>query len=244
MTDAVNSPFTSARYGTCSCSREDWLLIASGLCFECRKERKVKPSAALTLAPPAELTPASEAIASYISPDAQATVLNTDEDLQTATFIINDIKQHEARMEAIRTSVSQPLNQALRTYNSFFKGFQESAGAARRLWDDKIRAFAARREEARRAAEAALQEAIVAQDAHQATAAIQAIQPAPRATGLALVDAWDFEEFNHDIVPTSLTVLDRRLVMAEIKRQIAEGVPEPAIAGLKVFRRPVVKATG
>jgi len=211
---------------------------------------------AITVQPPnaESLRPHSEVLAEYTSPDSRKLVLNSDEDLQLATDIINDIKTRAAQVEALRVSVTQPINQGLRAFNAFFKPFADSAEAAREMWDEKIRVFLAARETTRRAAEVALQQAITTQDAPAATAAIQAMQPAPRASGLAVQDAWDFEEKNHDIVPTSLTVLDRRLVATEIKRQIEETrvaaggtLPanwEPAIPGLKVFKRQIVKATG
>jgi hypothetical protein len=201
---------------------------------------------AITIQPPNSdaIQPHSQAFAEYLSDESIAFILQTDEDLQLATDIINDIKQRMAAVESIRVSVTGPLNQALRTYNGFFKPFSGSGEQAREVWDGKIRAFADKREAARRLAETALQRAIETQDAAKATAAIQSLQTTPRATGLVLQDDWAFEEFNHDIVPTSLTVLDPVAVRAEIKRQVAEGVTEPAIPGLKIVKRQVVKATG
>lgn len=238
-------PDACFRLDKCECGTEDWLQQSTNLCFGCRKGTTMTLTA-ITIQPPnvAAVQPHSAAFAEYLSDDSRGFVLHTDDDLQLAANIINDIKQRAAEVEAMRVTVTQPINQGLRAFNQFFKPFADTAARAREVWDAKIRAYTTRRDADRRAAEVALQEAIATQDAPRATAAIQAFVPPPKAAGLVLQDDWDFEEFNHDIVPTHLTVLDRRAVLAEIKRQVAEGVREPAIGGLRIYFKQQVKATG
>jgi hypothetical protein len=250
---AALSPSTSFRFGTCPapCGREDWLQLSTNLCFNCRKETamsnkmiKVEATYLGPLAAPAELAPYSTRLAEYLAPESRAMELANDEDLQLATNIINDIKHGLDDLEAIRQTVSLPISQGLDRYNALFRPAKKQAQEARELWNDKIRTFLDRREAAQRAAEAALQQAITTQNAPAATAAIVALKPAPKAAGLGLQEAWAFEEFNHDIVPTSLTITDPKLVKAEIDRQLAAGETQPAISGMRIFKRPVIKATG
>lgn len=193
---------------------------------------------------PETVQPHSMTFAQYLSPEARAMVLHDDEDLAVAASIINDIKTRTAEIEAARVSVTQPINQGLRAFNAFFAPAKAAAAAARELWDTKIRIYHTAQQAKRLANEAALAAAVAAQDEPAAAQAVMALVPAPRVQGLAVVPAWDYEERNHDIVPTSLTRLDARLVGIEIGRQLAEGVAEPAIPGLRVFRRDIVKAVG
>jgi len=235
--------YHSYALGPCACGAE-WVHATSRLCFDCRKGTPMTLTA-LTIQPPnvAAVQPHSQTFAEYLSRESRSFIIQTDEDLQLATNIINDIKARMDQVQAMRVAVTQPINQGLRTFNAFFKPFTDAGQQARELFNGKIRDYTALLEEQRRLGEVALQEAIATQDAAQATAAIQALRPAPKAVGLILQDAWAFEEFNHDIVPTQLTLLDPLAVQAEIKRQLAEGVAEPAIPGLKVFKRQVVKTT-
>ncbi len=196
------------------------------------------------LAPPAELAPTSQVFAELLTPESRAFVLVTDDDLQLAVDIINDVKHRMAALTALKQSVTKPLLAGIEQYRSFFRPAEKAGEDARTEWDGKIRIFHNSREMARRLAEKALQEAIIAQDAPKATAAIQAFQPAPQASGLVIQDAWDFEESNHSIVPTQFTVVDRKAVLAEVKRQVGEGVLNPAIPGIKVFKKQIIKGTG
>lgn len=207
-------------------------------------EEIAQPSKALAIPAPTELATTGEVFAEYLSEESRAITLETDDDLQLATHIINDIKQRLDALEAIRQAVSLPISQGLERYNSLFRPRKKQGQEAREVWDAKIRAFVNAREVARRTAEAALQMAIETQDAPAATVAIASFQPAPKAAGLILQEGWDFEERNHDIVPASLTVTDRTKVAAEIKRQLGEGVAEPAVPGLRIFKKQIVKATG
>lgn len=198
----------------------------------------------MQLVPPTELRPTSEALAEYLSPEAHALTLHDDQDLAIAASVINDIKERVKRLDELEKSVTRPILEGVNHYRDLFRPAKGAAALARTLWDGKIRAFADRQAEAQRQAEAALQEAITTQNAPAATAAIQAFVEPPKAAGLVIQDGWDFEEKNHDIVPASLTILNPAAVRAELKRQLDEGAPEPAIAGLRIFKKQIVKAIG
>lgn len=237
-------PDACFRFAYCAgCKTLDWLRSDNNLCYDCRR-KEMDMTQQMTVVPPAELRPTSEALAEYLSPEAQALVLSDDQDLALAASIINDIKQRAKVLEELEKSVTRPILEGVNRYRDLFREPKRKAVEARVLWDGKIRTFADRQAEAQQAAEAALQEAITTENAPAATAAIQAFVQAPAAPGLIIQDGWDFEERNHDIVPSSLTATVPGLVRVEIKRQLDQGVLEPAIPGLRVFRKQTIKATG
>lgn len=199
--------------------------------------------AMIVYAPPRELEPTAQVLAEYLSPEARDMVLTDDGDLAVATDIINDIKHRAKALDELEKSVTRPINEGLQRYRDLFRPAKQAATAARALWDDKIRQFLARRANAALQAEADLQAAIVSEDGPAAAAAVLALVEPTETRGIGVQDSWTFEERNHDLVPTSLTLLNAVAVRSEIKRQVAEGVTEPAIPGLTITRRAIIRAT-
>jgi hypothetical protein len=234
-------------FGRCTCGADDWLQESTGLCYKCRIGGRNEPmSKDLIVKAPDEaaVRPHSTAFADYLAPEARAMVLADDDDLRFAVGVINDIMARLGELEAARVAVTQPINAGLRAFNGFFAQPKADGAASREVWDTKIRVYHQAQATKRAADERALAAAIAVQDEPAAARAVMALVPAPKTVGLAVQDAWTFEEFNHGIVPTQFTVLDGAAVRAEIKRQVAEGVLEPAIPGLRITKTQIVKAVG
>ncbi len=241
MSILVARPDACFRYGTCVCGREDWLRSDNDLCYWCIRGDGMSTAMVTRTQVEDEIKPHGVALAEYLSPDARAMTIDDEEELQLVANIINDIKARAKDLEIKEKAVTAPILAGVEVYRSMFRPLRKGFDEARAVFDAMVRDYARRRQETSRAAEIALAAAVASQDEPAAAAAITALVPAAKTVGLVVQDAWDFEEFNHDIVPTSLTVLSRAAVLAEIKRQ---GTNEPAIPGLRIFRREIVKATG
>lgn len=171
-------------------------------------------------------------------------VVESDEDLQIAADAINDIKNANKRYDAIEKSATEGLVRSLAVIRGWFRPRRVKGEQARQLFDEKVRAYATTKALRVANAEVALTAAVAAQDASAASAALAVLAPAEKTEGLGLEENWEYEEFNHSIVPSGLTVLaGAAVVKAEIKRQRKEGIAQPAIPGLRIFRRDIVKAT-
>ncbi len=235
-------PDACFRYGACVCGREDWLRSDNDLCYWCIRGDGMSTAITRTQVED-EIKPHGEALAEYLSPDARGMTIDDEEELQLVANIINDIKARAKDLETREKAVTAPILAGVEVYRSMFRPLRQGYAEARAIFDSMVRDYAQRRAARNQANEAALAAAVEAQDEPAAASAINALIPVAKTAGLVVQDAWDFEEFNHDIVPTSLTVLSRAAVLAEIKRQVAYG-ETPAIPGLRIFKREVVKAVG
>ena len=186
--------------------------------------------------------PHREAIQEYLS--LSDWVLTDDEDLRLAAEAMNDIRHRADALKTLRESATKPLLAALATIRGWFKSDEDLAADARKMVNEKIAAYVSSKKQLSAAAAGLLTAAVEAQDPEAAQEAIDAMQAAPKVEGLTTYEEWDFEEFNHSIVPTELTAYVPKLVRAEIKRQVAEKCFHPSIAGFRITKRVVVKGTG
>lgn len=170
--------------------------------------------------------------------------LTSNDELQVAAQIINDIRDRKRKVEAIMRTVTEPLNTALRQVRAWFAPTLAEAEAARALADQRIIDYGRAEEAARKAGRAALTTAIKAGNKAAASVAIEQIQPQAKAEGVSTYKAWDFEELNHDIVPTQFTMLDTAEVRKEMNAQVKSGANPPAISGIRFFQVDRVRGTG
>ncbi len=239
-------PDACFRYGACVCGREDWLRSDNDLCYWCIRGDGMTTTALATREIEDEIKPHGVALAEYLCPATRAMTIDDEEELQLVANIINDIKARAKDLETREKAVTAPILAGVEVYRSMFRPLRKGFDEARAVFDAMVRDYARRRAVLTQAAEVALAAAVAAQDEPAAASAINALIPAAKTVGLVVQDAWDFEIRNIDIVPTSLTVttVDRNAVLAEVKRQVASGVQEPLIGGLRIFKREIVKAVG
>lgn len=208
-------------------------------------------AAAMTIQPPdgiieaefeEKARPHRETLNGYV--ELREWELATDEDLQLATHGINEIRHIDKELEEAEKSLTAPILLGVNRIRALCRPDRDLARKARALMDDKIRAYLTARALRVAAAERQLEAAVKAQDHKAAVKALAITAPAPKVQGLITQEAWDYEEFNHSIVPTELTQTVPSLVLAEIDRQVREGCQYPAIGGCKVFKKTIVKGTG
>lgn len=179
----------------------------------------------------------AEAVAEYLSPETAALEVTDADELTCAMGILKDIRQRRREIESVLKSATEPLMQGLSTIRAWFKPDLVRCKEADELWEGKIRSFHEAASRARAGAARELQAAVDAGDKTAAKAALVRAQPAPRSEVGTVFEVWDFEEQNHEIVPTQFTILDTVAVRAEMQRQLREeNVAAPAVAGIRFFK--------
>jgi hypothetical protein len=187
----------------------------------------------------------------------RVTFLKAVEDLRT-------VKDLQKQLEGLRTSVTGPLNVALRTVNDWFRdpagklaeaenALKNAMGAFER--QERARAEAeerAARERARAEAEELERRAAKAAEAGkaekaaelQARAAGVVAAPTPtapvRAAGVSFGDYWGFDIENEDDLPREYLKPDLEKI-GKVVRALKDGTK---IKGVKVWNRPQVGARG
>lgn len=185
------------------------------------------------------------ALAEYSSPEAYSFVLVDDADLEIAAGIINDLKVRQADVKAKKEEGTKPAAETLRVIRGWWSPLEKGLEECGKRWRDMVRDALARRALESKAVNVALQAALDEGDTEEVSAIIQAAPPAAtKIAGLTIVTDWDWEEFRHELVPAQFTVTSPQLVLAEIRRQVDEGVTEPCIGGMRIFRHDQVKGTG
>lgn len=176
---------------------------------------------------------AEVAEASEILVEVKKTKITTDEELKFWSEILADIKGRNNRLEAMKTSVTQPMNKAMQALRNLFRPAQDQLGAIELTIKQKIAEYYTEQAKRRAEATAALNDSATAEEVTVALETLEVTQK-PEATGLQIREVWDFE-----IVDEKL--LDRVYLMPNekvIRAQIAMGVHE--IAGLRIFKKPLV----
>lgn len=203
------------------------------------------------------------------NPDVRAAVAESDTVASAAlTFTIktgvqyvdaNDelgrIKSAQKRLETLRTTITKPLNEALRAANDFFRAPAERLATAERSLKSAMIAFqneqeriqreqqakveaAARKERERleaqaRKAEAAGKVEKAQQLEEQAATVVAPIieTEAPKVVGLAQRDVWKFEVTDPAAVPREFLIVDEKKLRAFVTAMKGDA----KVAGVRVW---------
>jgi hypothetical protein len=175
---------------------------------------------------------------------------------------LREIKTMQKTLEERRTSITVPLNEALRTLNAWFKGPQQKLGMAEQTYKNKMATFeAAERERIRREEEAAERRARAEREEleRRALAAIEKGQeekaetllarasevvPQPpetaplKAAGMGFGEMWEFTIIDAALLPREYLQPD----MVKIGQYVRAMKADAKIPGVRTHCRPKVSA--
>jgi hypothetical protein len=179
---------------------------------------------------------------------------------------LREIKDLQKRLEERRTSVTGPLNTALRNINDWFRGPVAALVKAEQAYKYKLAAFQDKerkevdrqkreaeekarqdREELERRARAAAAKGNTAK-AEELVARADAVVPAPpelapiKAAGVSFSEQWEFEVVDASLIPRAMMTIDLAKIGQLVRALKNKETAEAAVPGIKVFSRPKVGA--
>lgn len=181
--------------------------------------------------------------------------IKTVEDYEAGTTLLMRVKGAQQKLEDARTSITKPMNAALKAINDFFRGPAEKLAAAesnvKRAMigytneQERLRKIAqakadeaARKETQRLQAQAAKAEAsgkvekAAALEMRAATVVAPVVNLAPpKVTGVSTREVWKFEVTDPLLVPRQYLVVDE----SKIRRVVGALKGDTQIAGVRVY---------
>lgn len=187
----------------------------------------------VSIAPPADLQQVTDGAASDLEA-LQAIAVHTPADEEFAAKILAGIKGDMKVLDAQRTTITKPLNDAKRAVDALFKPALDYFKAAEVLLKGKIAASleARARDNAR-----ALQAAAAADTPAEASAALAQIDASASPPGTGARWYWDYEIVDMESVPRSFLGLDYIKVNQHLDAHGRTDVDPPVVAGLRFFRK-------
>lgn len=179
---------------------------------------------------------------------------------------LRDIKELQTTLEARRTSVTGPMNTALRTINDWFRAPVAALDKAEKAYKFKLAEFRdkerqeverQRRENERKAREeqdeldrraraaAAKGNAEKAQELATRAAAVKPAAPdlAPiSAAGVSFAEQWEFEVVDASLIPRQMMSIDLSKIGQLVRALKNKEAAEAACPGIRVFSRAKVGA--
>lgn len=191
-----------------------------------------------------KLEEAALSIADYVSDDAKAHVLTTKEDYAEAADIINQLKSVDKALETMEKAATSGALKTVAWIRDRFRPHRQQVKEGRQIWDDKLKAYLAVVDAQQDKIRATLQLAVLAGNTKVVQAQIAKLDDAPAAEGIQLRKIWRWKVINRDIVPTQFTSVDKDLVDAEMKKQLAHGDSKPYVAGIEFYQDTSIAAVG
>lgn len=170
-------------------------------------------------------------------------VIETQEDLETASEIVNEIAARLKTLEAEEKAATRPILEGVARVRSWFaparKAGEETLALGKRL------ILKSNEERRLKAAEAAakVQIAIAAGDSRTAAVLHRQVQPPEPVKGLQTRKMWSFRVVNQGLLTSEYLVPNENAIRAEMRAQIAKG-QEPVIPGVKFEQVESLAATG
>lgn len=165
----------------------------------------------------------------------QSFQIHTPEDFAFAGGVLKTVKARWKELEEKRTSVTGPINQALRQINDWFRPVQKPLKDAEELLKARIGTYeitqAAAREEAMLAAASAAAEG----DQAKALEHVSEIVPTAIVPGVAIKAVWAFEITNEAEVPREYLSVDPKKIQASIWYADTPHTPPRPIPGVRFF---------
>lgn len=160
-------------------------------------------------------------------------VIQNDADEANIVGVIQETKSRAKALEAKRTEITKPLNEALRAVNALFKPPKDRFEALERMLKGKVVAYMTAKQAANVAAIQAAAVAPTPQAAQQTLARVQLVE-APQSVSVRHV--WKFEVTDPDVVPRELCSPDVNKI-----GRMDPGTPVP---GVRWFQEPVTTVRG
>lgn len=161
-------------------------------------------------------------------------VLEAPEEIAFAESELGRIRDSWKAWEEKRTSVTKPINKALRGINSWFKPVQEGLKALESAWDKSLKDARRRAQEQQQKLLQAAQETQEPAEIRKALVQASCVTEGSTAT---YIDRWDFEITDPTAIPREYLCPDLRKISATVAVQ----KEECAIPGVRVFNNPTIR---
>ena len=167
----------------------------------------------------------------------QTMEITTGDDNEFAAEILRDIKAKHKALEGKRTSITKPMNAALREVNNLFRPVKERLEEGERILKGKIAKYL----EAQEAENVALLSSVgISETPEEATAALATIEDVKAPKGVSVRYKWRAEVFSPDIVPDELRMPDLQKIQAYTEIAVRDhGEPTP-IPGVRFVKEAIV----
>jgi hypothetical protein len=163
--------------------------------------------------------------------------LNTDADAEFAAEVVREVKAKHRELDDRRKQVVSPLNEVVKTINSWFKPPMEELERVERALKSRVAAFVQRREAEARAA---LEAACAAETPAEAEKVLALFAPVVPPAGTSVRMTWRWRVVNEAAVPRELLSVDPGKVGSWMRGSTKDqGAPE-AVSGLEFYQEPVV----
>lgn len=161
--------------------------------------------------------------------------ITTNDDMAFANASLEEIKASAKTLEADRTSVTKPLNEALRGINAWFKPVAKLYEKAEVLWKEKIAAVLI---EQKRVQDEAL--ALVAEAPGEVATEVLAVahgqELVEQPSNISIRTDWDFEITDESQIPRAFCTPDR----AKIKAYVHAFREAAVVPGVRFFTTQIV----
>lgn len=206
-----------------------------------RRRKTMNTSLAISPSVQAELTTEADRLKPAMSQIGQF-VIDSQLRYTQAGELLQFVKARWAELEEKRTSITKPLNEALRNVNALFSPVQGPLKQAELILKTKIGNFIVQQqqlqEQAMRQAAAAIQQsqpAIAAQ-------AMAAMAPVTQVQGISVKPEWDYEIVDPDAVPRNYCSPDHNKIKAALPNAIHHEKLTPQIPGIRFWIKGSVTA--
>jgi hypothetical protein len=190
-----------------------------------------------------ELEAHYQTLADYCSPEAEAFVIETQEQAQTAADLLNDIKDRLQKLRAAEEYMTQDFVKGIDKIRALMRPAFEAANRATALWKRKLIDSKQRRELAAANAAREVQAAIARGDQKAAQAAVIRIQPVEKAQGVTMRKIWKFEVTDPQAVPRAYLTPNEGLIRADMQASVKAG-KDPEIPGVRFWQETSLATTG
>jgi hypothetical protein len=228
-------------------SPEVWLLASNNLCLTCRNQGNMTTKAIVVHEAQEIETKQSvdlhKASFEELKTGASMFVLATQEDLETASEVVNEIASRLKTIDAEEKAATAPILAGIAKIRSWFAPARKAGDEALALWKAMILKSNEERRKTAAAATVKVQLAIAAGDSRTAALAHREVNPPEPVKGLQTRKVWQFTVINKGMLPAEYLVPNETAIRAEMRAQIAKG-GEPVIPGVKFEQVESLAATG
>ncbi len=193
--------------------------------------------------PTPEMQGHADTLLSYIGPDARAFEIQTQDDLEQAAELLNDIKRRTQELDQHEKYMTGPFREGIARIVALFKPAKQAAADARSLWQAKILESNKRRAEEATRALLEAQAAVAAQDRPAAALALAKVQPVEKVQGLQVRKRWTFRVINQGLLPAAYLMPNEAAIKETMRAALAAG-EAPVIPGVKFEQEESLAATG
>jgi len=209
-----------------------WLRATDNLCLNCRGKQV---ETALTKPNPNPPESHAATLANYISPEAQAFVIETQEQAQVAAELVSDVARRAKELKDAEKELLKDFEAGIAKIKARFRPLHDAAAEAVRLWKGKILdSERRRREETTRALQAA-QSARQAGNQEAVVTAVMRIQPVEKLQGVTKQKIWKYRITDEAQIPREYLTVNTALLQRCAK-------DHPDIPGVEFYQEEILRA--